>query len=183
MSTTEEVEYKVLGVTPGNIAQAMNTIGAKQVYDDVRTITYFDHPDRSLKKNGEGIKLTEEGKLKLEFTRKAENGQSDTVKLFVSRKAEAVEFLKRLNLVPVTQVQARRISYELGSVDYDIDYFPGIPPFMEIDLADSEVELTDVLGKLGLTENEVIVATTPEIFARYGKDYFAEFAIRDGQEQ
>ncbi len=176
---TTEVEHKVLEVNPDAISAAMKAIGAKQVYDDVRTITYFDHPDSSLRKAGEGIKLTEEGKLKLEHTRKAENGQSDTVKLFVSRKAEAVELLKRLDLVPVTQVQARRISYELDSIDFDIDCFPGIPPFMEIDMADAKVELDELLGKLGLTENEVIVATTPEIFAHYGKDYFVEFAARE----
>lgn len=176
MNTTE-VEYKVLNVDPKVVARAMEEIGAKQVYDDVRTITYFDHNDRSLKNAGEGIKLTEEDKLKLEHTRKATNGQSDSVKLFVSRKEEAVEFLRRLGLVPVTQVQARRISYELDKIDFDIDCFPGIPPFMEVDIADSKADLKELLGRLGLGDNEIIVATTPEIFARYGKDYFAVFAV------
>ncbi|HSX01752.1 MAG TPA: CYTH domain-containing protein [Candidatus Saccharimonadia bacterium] len=175
---THEVEYKVLDVNPESVAYAMKAIGAKQVYDDIRIITYFDHPDRALKNAGEGIKLTEEGKLKLEYTRKATNGQSDTVKLFVSRKAEAVEFLKRLDLTPVTQVEARRISYELGPIDFDIDCFPGIAPFMEVDLADSGEDLKELLGKLGVGESEVIVASTPEIFSRSGKDYFIDFAIQ-----
>ncbi len=48
---------------------------------------------------------------------------------------------------------------------------------MEIDAADSKADLKELLAKLDLRENEVIVATTPEIFAHYGKDYFAEFAI------
>ncbi len=172
-----ETERKVLDVDPEALAKVMEALGAEQVYDDVRTITYFDHPDHSLLDAGEGIKLTEESKLKLEYVRKAANGQSDTVKLFVSRNEEAVEFLKRLKLVPITRVQARRISYELGDVDFDIDCFPGISPFMEVDLGDSGVDLNDLLDKLGLASNEVIVATTPEIFARYGKDYFAEFSI------
>jgi adenylate cyclase, class 2 len=99
------------------------------------------------------------------------------VKLFVSRKEEAVEFLARLKLHPVTMVQARRISYELGAIDFDIDCFPGIPPFMEVDTADADVDLKELLNKLGLESNEVIIATTPEIFARYGKDYFVEFRV------
>lgn len=180
MNTTE-VEHKVLGVDPEAVAEAMKAIGAKKVYDDTRIITYFDHLGNSLREAGEGVKLTEESKLKLEHTRKAANGQSDTVKLFVSRKEEAVEFLKRLDLAPVTKVKARRISYELDEIDFDIDCFPGIPPFMEIDMADTKVELKELLNKLGLAEKEVIVATTPEIFAHYGKDYFAEFAL-DSQE-
>jgi len=79
--------------------------------------------------------------------------------------------------VPVTRVQASRISYELGEIDFDLDCLPHIPPFMEIDAADSKADLKELLAKLDLRENEVIVATTPEIFAHYGKDYFAEFAI------
>jgi adenylate cyclase class IV len=160
----------------------MKAIGAKKIYDDTRIITYFDHPDNSLREADEGIKLTEESKLKLEHTRKVANGQSDTVKLFVSRKDEAVEFLKRLNLVPVTKVKARRISYKLDAIDFDIDCFPGIPLFMEIDMADTKPELEELLSTLGLAENEVIVATTPEIFARYGKDYFVEFALTGSRE-
>lgn len=173
---TIEVEYKILDVDPEAIARVMKTIGATEVYNDIRTITYFDYADRRLMKAGEGIKLTEEGKIKLEHTRKATNDQSDTVKLFVSRKEEALEFLQRLGLKPISQVQVRRISYELGEIDFDIDCFPGIPPFMEIDLADSAITLKELLNQLNLDTHEPIVASTPEIFAHYSKDYFAEFA-------
>lgn len=176
---TIETEYKVLDVDPRTASQSIEALGGKQVYDGMRTITYFDYPDHALHSAGEGIKLTEESKLKLEHTRKAKeaNGQSDTVKLFVSRKQEAVEFLRRLHLVPITEVRARRISYTLDAIDFDIDCFPGIPPFMEVDLADTKMDIASLLGKLGLARHTVVVATTPEIFARYGKDYFAEFAI------
>src|SRR5512141_3114408 len=107
MNETEQ-EYKILDVDPSAVSDALNAIGAKQVYDGIRTITYLDHADSSLRKAHEGIKLTEEGKLKLEHTRKAQNGQSDTVKLFVSRKEEAIKFLERLGLKPITHVEARR---------------------------------------------------------------------------
>ncbi len=176
---TIETESKVLDVNPQSIAGTMKKIGAKQVYDDFRTITYFDHADGSLKSIGEGVKLTEEDKLKLEYTRKSPSGQSDSVKLFVSRKVEAVEFLRRVGLLPITQVRARRISYELGTIDFDIDCFPGIPPFIEVDAGDATVDLSEIIKELGLEEKEAIIATTPEIFARYGKDYFAEFALED----
>jgi adenylate cyclase class IV len=140
-------------------------------------ITYFDTHERFLARAKEGIKLTEEDKLKLEHTRKTSDGNSDTVKVFVSRKREVVEFLKRLQLQPITEVKASRISYELGSIDFDIDTFPGIPAFMEIDLGGADQSLEELLGSLGLEKHEVIVATTPEIFQRYGKDYFKEFAL------
>jgi hypothetical protein len=53
---TIETEHKVLDVSPQAVAEAMKRIGAKQVYDDIRTITYFDHTDGSLKKSGRGDK-------------------------------------------------------------------------------------------------------------------------------
>jgi hypothetical protein len=51
---TIETEHKVLDVSPQAVAEAMKRIGAKQVYDDIRTITYFDHTDGSLKKRARG---------------------------------------------------------------------------------------------------------------------------------
>lgn len=175
---TVETEHKVLDIDVVEVVKALDAIGAKRVYDDVRVITYFDKPDGSLRTAGEGVKLTEEAKLKLEYVRKAPNGQSDTVKLFVSRKEEAVEFLNRMGLVPVTQVRARRISYELDDVDFDIDCFPGILPFMEIDAGGSDAKVHELLDRLGLADHEIIVGTTPEIFSRYGKDYFTEFTVK-----
>lgn len=178
MTNFIETEYKILDIELDTLSTAMEKIGAKKVYDDIRIITYFDHPDSSLRNANEGIKLTEEDKLKLEYTRKSSTGQSDSVKLFVSRKEEAVEFLGRLNLLPITEVKARRISYELDGIDFDIDCFPGIPPFMEVDLGDSNIELGDLLSKLNLSDHEPIIATTPEIFTRYDKDYFEEFKLQ-----
>ena len=177
MTNFIETEYKILDIDLDNLDAAMKKISAQKVYDGIRTITYFDHPNGSLRKANEGIKLTEEDKLKLEYTRKSSTDQSDSVKLFVSRKKETVEFLNRLNLAPVTEVQARRISYELDSIDFDIDCFPGIPPFMEVDLGNSSIALDDLLNSLDLLSHEPIVATTPEIFTRYNKDYFEEFKI------
>jgi adenylate cyclase class IV len=181
MTNFIETEYKVLDIDLNNLSAAMEKIGTKKVYDDIRIITYFDHPDRSLRKANEGIKLTEEDKLKLEYTRKSLTEQSDSVKLFVSRKEEVVEFLGRLNLIPITEVQARRISYELDSIDFDIDCFPGIPPFMEVDLGESTLRLEELLHSLSLSDHKPIVATTPEIFAHYDKDYFEEFKIANSQ--
>jgi adenylate cyclase class 2 len=181
MTNFVETEYKILDIDLDNISTAMEKIGAKKVYDDIRTITYFDYPDSSLQNADKGIKLTEEDKLKLEYARKSSTDQSDSVKLFVSRKEEAVEFLARLNLFAITAVKARRISYELDGIDFDIDCFPEIPPFMEVDLGDSDITLNDLLDRLNLSSHEPIITTTPEIFARYGKDYFEEFKITNSQ--
>ena len=175
---TIETEQKVLDVDVDKLLNALDAIGAHKVYDDVRVITHFDTSSHSLRAKGESIKLTEESKLKLEHMRKSVNGQADAVKVFVSRKEETVEFLKRTGLVPVTEVRARRISYELDGADIDIDCFPGIPPFMEVDAGGASAKMTELLDQLHVSDHEVIVATTPEIFARYNKDYFKEFGVR-----
>ena len=175
---TIETEQKVLDVDVDKLVAALDAMGAKRVYDGTRIITHFDDADGSLRASGESIKLTEEAKLKLEHMRKAPNGQADAVKVFVSRKEETVEFLKRVGLLPITVVRARRISYELDDVDFDIDCFPGIPPFLEIDTGGSDAKLAELLDRLGLSDHEVVIANTPEIFARYNKDYSKEFGAR-----
>ena len=72
-------------------------------------------------------------------------------------------------------MEAPRISYELGKIDFDIDKFPAIPAFLEIDIENIEEEgytVEDLLKKLGLENNKVVVKGTEDIHELYGVDYF-----------
>jgi adenylate cyclase class IV len=54
-------------------------------------------------------------------------------------------------------VKSHRISYELGNIDFDIDKFPNIPAFLEIDIENLEISVEELLKKLDLDSNEVVV--------------------------
>lgn len=168
------MEIKVLDVDSNIIEEKIFSLGAKKVFDDTRVITYFSHKDIKVP----FLKLTEEGeKLKLSSQN---NETHEEVKLFVSRKEECIKLLGTLGYFPVSEVKARRISYELGSIDFDIDKFPEIPAFLEIDLGESpDISLEQILTNLGIEQNKKGQMSTPDIVKLYGKDYFEFFKISD----
>lgn len=169
-----EHEIKVLNVDVKGLQEKLETLGAKQVFNSERTITYFDYPTSQFKTDKVDFKLTEEDSIKLSYTSHTENGK-ETIKLRVSRKQEAVDLLAKLNLFPITEVVSHRTSYEWEGVDFDIDEFPQIPPFLEIDLEDSKENINSILEKLDLSENQKGEFSTPEIYKLYNLDYFDIF--------
>jgi adenylate cyclase class IV len=172
-----EKETKVLNINVQEITEKLKALGAKEVFNDKRIITHFDSKERTLIKEEKNIKLTEEGKLKLSWSgRRKENGH-ETVKLFVSRKQEAIDFMNRLGFDPISESTSHRISFEWEGVDFDIDEFSQIPAFLEIDLGDSKYTLQDILQKLNLEKNEMGEMSTPEIYKKYGFDYFDLFKL------
>lgn len=180
MSTYTEQEIKILDVNPKELQAKLEEMGAKKVYDADRVFTTFDTPDRKYTAQNTIIRLTEEEKLKLTCRTWNKDGRKDSVKVFTSRKQETVDFLDRLGLSPITEVKSHRVSYELGEgnvVDIDIDEFPGIPSFVEIDLEFLPVPLEEFLAKLGLAGREPMDITTEGIYSYYEKDYFELFKV------
>lgn len=180
MFTFTEQEIKILDIDPKEIQSKLEEMGAKKVFDADRVFTTFDTPDRKYTAQNTTIRLTEEDKLKLSIRTLKKDGKKDSVKVFTSRKQETVDFLDRLGLSSVAEVKSHRVSYELGEgnvVDVDIDEFPGIPPFVEIDLEFLPMPLEEFLIKLGLAGREPMDITTEEIYSYYGKDYFELFKI------
>jgi len=170
-------EVKVLDVSLKHLEKAFKTIKADRVFDGKRVFTTFDYPDLRLTENGKNIRLTEEDKLKLSFTTKLSPKSKETIKLFVSRKKEAIDFLDRLGLKPLAECRSHRISWEWKEVDFDLDQFPQIPPFLEIDPGDSEIALKKILKMLELENKEVVTLSTKEVYTKYGKNYLELFKI------
>lgn len=166
-----ETEIKVLNVNVEILKQKLEELNATQVFNGERKITYFDYPDSQFKINNIDFKLTEEGDIKLSYTSITDQGK-ETIKLRVSRKQEAIDLFAKLNLFPITEVVSHRTSYEWNGIDFDIDEFPSIPPFLEIDLKDDNEDINDILEKLNLTENRKGKFSTPEIYKLYNLDYF-----------
>lgn len=169
------MEIKILDIDPKILSEKILALGGKKVFDADRTITYFKNPDKP--NEVARFKLTEEGKLK--FSAQQPGTGTEEIKVFVSRKKEFIDVLALMDYFPVTEVVARRMSFELETVDFDIDVFPGIPPFLELDVsADSKHTRDEIIAKLGLQDNRVVEISTPEVFVLYNRDYFEEFALK-----
>lgn len=167
------MEIKILDIDTKTIEAGLVSLKAKKVFEGVRIITYF----KSDKDNMEPfLKLTEENE-KLKLT--SQNHESrEEIRLFVSRKGECIKLLASLGYFAISEVKAKRVSYELGSTDFDIDEFPGIQAFLEIDMGTNpSVSLEEILSSLGIENNQRGQMSTPEIVNHYGKNYFELYRL------
>jgi len=64
-----------------------------------------------------------------------------------------------------------RISYELLEHQIDIDSWPGIPPYMEIE-GESESDIDNILENLGFTLQDTVSCTADEVYRLYNKSMF-----------
>ena len=173
----KEHEIKILDIDINSVTKKLEEIGEKKVYDDIRTIITLDTEDKKfLNQKDKLIRITDEGSIKV--TMHVNQSQPDIkagIKFKTSRLKETMDFFHEMELDPISKVKAPRISYELGKIDFDIDNFPAIPPFLEIDIehiAEEGYTVKSLLNKLGLENNKVVVMGTEDIHKLYNIDYF-----------
>jgi len=178
----KEHEIKVLDVNIDDLTKKLEEIGAKKVYDDSRTIIALDTENKHfLNEEDKLIRVTDEGSIKVTMhINQSKPEIKEAIKFKASRLKETMDFFSQLGLNPISKVVAPRISYELGKIDFDIDKFPAIPAFLEIDIENIEEEgytVDTILAKLGLEQNRVVVMGTEDIHKLYDVDYFEEYKV------
>ncbi|MEK7066294.1 MAG: hypothetical protein AAB965_01830, partial [Patescibacteria group bacterium] len=123
------MEIKILDIDTQAIEARLVSLNAKKTFQGLRTITYFKNDKDNMEPF---LKLTEENE-KLKLTSQNRENREE-IKLFVSRKEECMKLLASLGYFPLSEVKAKRTSYELGTIDFDIDEFAGIQAFLEVDM-------------------------------------------------
>jgi len=177
-----EHEIKILDVDIPKLERNLQNLGAIKVYDGTRTITTYDTADRHfLQEEDKLIRITEEGSIKVTMhVHQTYPDIKEGIKFKTSRLKETADFFHELGLDPICRVKAPRISYELGDIDFDIDSFPAIPPFLEIDteyLAESGYTIEELLQRLDLADNQIVTMGSEDIHKLYNVDYFDIYKI------
>ena len=82
---------------------------------------------------------------------------------------EANDFLQALGYSHKSYQEKRRISYILDNHEIDIDTWPGLPTYMEIE-GESEEDLNKILNLLGYSIKDTVSCTVDEIYKKLGID-------------
>lgn len=90
---------------------------------------------------------------------------------------EANEILQALGLCYKSYQEKRRISYKLQNHKIDIDTWPGIPSFFEIE-GESKKEIEEILNLLGYTMKDTVSCTADEIYEQNGKSMFYQRELK-----
>ena len=81
----------------------------------------------------------------------------------------ARDFLKALGFSYKSYQEKKRISYVLNNHEIDIDTWPGIPTYMEIE-GESEEDINGILNLLGYSMKDTISCTVDEVYKKMGID-------------
>lgn len=68
--------------------------------------------------------------------------------------------------------EKRRITYKLNNREIDIDYWPHIPPYLEVE-AESETEVYEILEKLGYNKKDAKIMNADDVYTYYGINMYA----------
>lgn len=154
-----EIETKVLEVDPIEIAQKIESIGAEKIKDDLLKVDWFSLP--GIDKNAQPwyLRIRSYSSGKVEITWKDEpklinnfrKGQEIEVLIDNHEKMKAL--FESIGLFCYAHQEKKRVSWRLGNVQFDLDTYPNMPSFLEIEVQD-EKDIDIMIKKLNLTKNE-----------------------------
>jgi len=162
-----EFEVKILNINVEEIKKKLECIGAVMVKDrNMKRYVYDIDPNREnywirLRDNGEKVTLTvkEIHDETIEGTKEAEVvvGDFDGTHLI----------LNKLGFVARAYQENKRISYVLDDVEIEIDFWPKIPPYIEIE-GKSKEDVSKVVKLLGYKMEDTTSKNTDLIYEMHG---------------
>jgi len=167
-----EYEVKILDVDVKTIQMKLRKFGAKKVFDRLmRRYVYDTKPPRHnawlrLRDDGGEVTLAYKSiddESRIEGTKEIEVVVSDFDKLH--------QLLRHIGFVHKAYQENRRVHYELDGVCIEIDFWPKIPPYVEIE-GNSRKEVLAMVKKLGFGSSQTTSANTRTIFRKYGIDIY-----------
>ena len=174
-----EHEAKVLDIHPDATQQLILAKGGQLLGDKLmRRYVYDITPgDQSkwirLRDTGTEVTLTVK-----EITSDAIDGTHE-VEVVVSDFETTNQLLAALGFTPKSYQENKRTSFLLDGAEVEIDSWPRIPPYMEIE-APSREDVVRVAELLGYTEEELTGENTTKVYARYGIDLAAISELKFG---
>jgi adenylate cyclase class 2 len=129
----------------------------------------FDYPDFRLEKNGGWVRVRDEGdKVTLSYKQLNDRTLTGTkeVSLIVNNFDETCLFLSSIGLVSYSYQETERESWMLDGVEIEIDNWPWVPTFLEIE-GQTEEEVKEVAKKLNLDWNDALFGSVEIVYQRY----------------
>ncbi|MCC9308980.1 class IV adenylate cyclase [Kitasatospora sp. RB6PN24] len=167
MSVTE-FEAKLLNIHPEKIRTLLTEAAATYLGDRFQRRYVYDIPGRP----GAWVRLRDTG---VEVTLCVKEIHSDTIDGATETETTVGDFdtanalLAKLGYQPRAYQENRRSSWTLGGAAIEIDHWPLIPPYLEIEGGSAEHVHSTALA-LGLPLNELTSENTTKVYRRYGID-------------
>jgi adenylate cyclase class IV len=161
-----EFEAKSLDVEPDELADRILRVGGRRMGDRLMRRYVYDirtgDESRWIRLRDDGTATT------LTVKEIAHDGTTET-EVVVSDFEVTDALLGRIGFQAKSYQENRRVSFELQGAQLEIDWWPLIPPYLEIE-GQSREHVVRVGAALGIAENELTGENTVKVYARYGID-------------
>lgn len=172
----EECEVKFLNINVDQITAKIKSLGGTKQFDRVFRRIVFDYPDLRLNNDKAAwVRLRDEGdKITLSYKQRLDIGDGTSNdrsmlehEIEVSDFDQTAEIMRNIGLMDKFYEENRRVQYKIGEVELDIDYWPQLNPYLEIE-APSWGLVDEMIGKLGLNPDDKKIYSTHQIYAQAG---------------
>lgn len=174
-----EIEVKILGIDPAEIRKRLLKSGAKKVFRAKIDSIFYDFPDRRIKNAGNHVRLRKVGDVNTEITfkklvSKKKYKHNREVDIAVDDFGKAHEFLTSIGLAKYNACTKTRERYRLGNFQYEIDKYPKIPDFVEIEVksdnaSKAKKELEKAVRMIGYSMKDTKPWNGFEVHRHYNK--------------
>jgi adenylate cyclase class 2 len=171
----EEKEVKFLEIDVPAVEKKLMALGAKKVFTILYKRKVFDYPDLRLDKQAAWVRLRDEGdKITLTYKQRLGVGETkhgdksmEEIEVNVDDFIKTALLLERLGMKEKFYEENMRIRYTLNEVHFDIDTWPLLPPYLEIE-ADNWEAVDEGINALGLNPEDKKICSTHQVYKMYG---------------
>jgi adenylate cyclase class 2 len=173
----EEIEVKFLNIDSVLIESKLEAIGAKKIFEKLYKRRIFDYPDLRLNKKGAWIRLRDEGeKITLTykerigmktFDGKTNDDSMEEIEINVNDFEKTAEMLNKIGFIEKFYQENKRIRYQLNDIEFDIDFWPQLDPYLEIE-APSWEKIDEAIKLLELNPEDKRIFSTTQIYKLKG---------------
>ncbi len=166
---TTEIEAKFLKINKDEIREQLKRIGAQLVFAEKKfTRITFDNPD--LKAKNSWIRLRDEGgkitlALKMVSDQNSIMGMKES-SFEVNGWDEVITFVESLGYMKKSLEENYREEWKLGEVIFDIDSWPQVDPWLEIE-APSENLVKEYAAKLGFDYTKAVFGSADIVYKNF----------------
>lgn len=168
----EEIEVKILEINVREIKKKLRKIGAEKIFEGEMISVYFDFRDKRLEKEGKILRLREKkGKVILTYKELISRYKAkimDEYELLVGDFVAMKKIFEGLGLFTLYEFSKHRTTYELEKTHFEIDKYPDIPAFLEIEAPDLDT-IHQFVSEFGFSREEVKSYSIKEVLEYYGE--------------
>lgn len=179
----EEFEAKYTNINLDEFRAKLKSIGAKFEFSRIYRRLNFEYPDWRLNKDNSWIRLRDEGdKITLAFKKRigpkqGPNGNDlgmQEIEIVVDDFDKTRDIFLAAGLIIKYDVENKRERWTLNNIQFDMDEYPLLPPYIEIE-ASSWEKVEEGIALLGLDSSKKRICHTGKIYKENGieiADYF-----------